>query len=167
MGIQWEKRKLIYYSLKHVSGSSKQSDRSRSEVAKHTEGQVTSIHRPRSNIDSSTMTAPSQPPSQGNSTNYSVSSIIHSLASERTSIENVQIHSQVNFELERLRLEEKRLDFDVDLRERRYKLDLQRLEIERSRPDNVEARRENLSTRMDQIETKMDQIIQLLQLPTA
>ena len=156
---------MIYYSLKHVSDSSKQSDQSCSEVTKHTEGQ-TSIHHPGSNVDSSAMTASSQPPPQDSVANYSISSIIHSLASERTSIENVQIHSQVNFEQERLRLEEKRLDFDTDLRERQYKLDLQRLEIERSRPHNVEARPENLSAQMNRIETKVDQIIQLLRLPT-
>lgn len=113
------------------------------------------------------MTASSQPPPQDSVTNYSIGSVIHSLASERPSIEHVQIHSQVNFEQERLRLEEKRLDFETDLREHQYKQDSQQLEIEHSRPHNVETRPENLSAQMNRIETKVDQIIQLLRLPTA
>src|SRR5437762_11134552 len=105
MGIKWERRKLIYYSLEHVSSSSK------SEVKKHADGQ-TSIHFPGS-INSSSMTVRSQPSLQGSVRNYSASSVIQSLPPKPTSVENVSIHAQIkqfNFEQERLRLEEKQLD---------------------------------------------------------
>ena len=68
-------------------------------------------------------------------------------------------------------MEERRLDFDMDLGERQYKVDMERLEIERSKLDKVETvqetRAQSLGEWMDHIETKMDQIIQLLRLPTA
>jgi hypothetical protein len=176
MGIEWEGRNLIYDSLKHTSDFSTKPEKYRSEVTKHIEGQ-TSIQHPGSNINDSATTVSSHPSPQGNARNYSISSVIPLLASERTSIGNVQVPSQikqVNFELERLRLEERRLEFDMDLGERQYKLDMQRLEIERLREDKVNAglgvrmdRMENLIARVDRIETKLLEIIQLLRIPIA
>lgn len=166
MGIKWEGRNLIYDSLKHTSDFSIKPDNSRSEVTKHIEGQ-TSIQHPGPNINDSTTTVSSYPSPQGNARNYSVSSVIPLLALERTSIDNVQIHSQikqVNFEQERLRLEERRLEFDMDLGERQYKLDMQRLEIERLREDKANA---ELDARLDRIETELSEITQLLRIAMA
>jgi hypothetical protein len=154
MGIEWERQKLIYYSLK---SSPRQPDQSCPDVTKHTEFQM-SINHPASGINSSVLNVLSQPLPQDSVRNYSDSSIIHSLSSERTSIGNVETRpqiKQVNFEHERLRLEEKRLEFDMDLRERQYKLDMQRLEIERSGLEKVKERLEHFSAWMDRIETKI------------
>ena len=154
--------------MEHISDSQQQLDQSYSTVTNRNEYQM-SIYLPGPSTNSSSMAAISQLPSQDNVRNHPTDSVIHSLALEGTSIPNI-VKTEEQFEHKRLRLEEMRMDFDMDLRVRQYKLeldlrerqrrfDLERLEIEHSSALKIGTKLENLKAQMDHIATKLDQTI--------